>query len=98
LVEQELAPRLVQVLRGSGAPAATFRHWPGELGRLQLRQEPVQALSQQTLSTHWLDSQSLAFAQGCPGFFLPQVPEVTPFTVCDTHWCPARQSASPLQL
>ena len=98
LVEQELAPRLVQVLRGSGAPAATFRHWPGEPGRLQARQGPAQGLSQQTLSTHWLDSQSLAFAQGCPGLLFPQLPVVTPLLVCSTHWYPGAHSPSVLQI
>lgn len=73
---------------------ATFKQRPGELARLQLRQGPAQALSQQTLSTHWPDSHSVAPVQGCPGFFLPQVPLVTPLMVCDTHWCPASQSAS----
>jgi hypothetical protein len=35
-VEQAVLPRSLQVLRGSGAPLATFKHRPGELGKLQL--------------------------------------------------------------
>ena len=52
LVEQEAAPWSLQFLCGSGALAATFRHLPGELGRLQDWQAPAQAFSQQTPSTH----------------------------------------------
>ena len=36
--------------------------------------------------------------QGCPGPPWPQVPVVTPFTVCNVHWYPVSQSASILQL
>jgi len=71
-----------------------FRQWPGELGRLQVRHGPVQLLSQQTPSTHWVDSHSLESAQGCPFFRLPQTPAVTPFLLCCKHWCPSSQLAS----
>ena len=98
LVEQEAAPRSLHVLRGSGAPTATFKHCPGEPGKLQLRHAPVQLLSQHTPSTHWPDSHWLASAQGCPFFILPQVPVVTPLMVCCTHWCPSSQSVSVVQM
>ena len=39
-----------QTPRGSGAPDATGTHRPGEAARLQLRQGPRHALSQQTPS------------------------------------------------
>jgi hypothetical protein len=48
-------------------------HLPSELGSEQLRQAPVQALSQQTPSTHWFDLHSLPFAQGCPFCLSPQL-------------------------
>ena len=97
LVEQEATPRSLQVLRGSGAPPATFKHRPGEPGRLQLRHEPLQLLSQQTPSTHWPEAHSLEAEQGCPIPRGPHSPVVTPFTVCCTHWFPGRQSVSALQ-
>jgi hypothetical protein len=84
-VPHDTLPRSLQPLRGSTALAATFRHRPGEPGRLQLRQAPPQALSQQTPSTHWLDSQSLGAVQGTPGFVFPQLPFVVPFKEVVTH-------------
>jgi hypothetical protein len=54
----------------------------------------MHALSQQTPSTHWLDSQSLGSVQGTPGFFFPQLPIVVPFNEVMTHWWPDSQSAS----
>jgi len=41
----------VQICRGSAEPFATSVHLPMLLLRLQLRQAPVHALSQQTPST-----------------------------------------------
>ena len=98
LVEHDVAPRSLQVLRGSVAPLATFKHCPGELGKLQLRHAPVQLVWQHTPSTHWPDSHSVGSAQICPGFILPQVPVVTPLMVCGTHWCPSSQSVSVVQM
>ena len=96
-VKQEVAPRSWQVLCGSGALLATFKHRPGELGRLQLWQAPAQLFSQHTPSTHWFDRHSLGLAQDCPFCFGPQEPVVTPFTVFSTHWFPGAQSESSLQ-
>ena len=93
-VPHDSLPRSLQPLRGSAAPAATLKHRPGEPGRLQLRQAPLHALSQQTPSTHCLDSQSLASLQDTPGFFCPHVPVVVPFCALATHWWPDSQSAS----
>jgi len=98
LVEQAATPRSLQVLRGSGAPLATFKHCPGELARLQLRQGPVQLFSQQTPSTHWPESHSLEAEQGCPIPRGPHSPVVTPFMVWVTHWFPGRQSVSLVQI
>ena len=93
-VPHDALPWSLQPLRGSNAPAAMLRHWPGEPGRLQLRQAPPHALSQQTPSTHCLDSQSLGSAQDTPGFLFPHVPVVVPFCEVATHWWPDSQSAS----
>jgi hypothetical protein len=97
LVEQEVAPRSLQVLRGSGAALATFRQCPGELARLQLRQGPVQALSQQTLSTHCPEMHSPESEQGCPFCFWPQTSVVAPLRVCGWHWFSGAQSWLPVQ-
>ena len=97
LVEQAVAPRSWQVSRGSGAPLAAFRHWPGEPGRLQLRQAPVQLFSQHTPSTHWPDSHWLESGHDCPFFRLPHTPVMPPSVVCCTHWWPAWQSLSLVQ-
>jgi hypothetical protein len=59
LVLQLAAPLSWQVLRGSEFPAATIVQVPIEPGSAQLRQPPVQAVSQQTLSTHWPDLHSV---------------------------------------
>jgi hypothetical protein len=73
LVPQDAAPLFEQTPRGSVFPAAMVRQWPGEVGRLQLWQAPVQALSQQTPSTHWFDLHSLLPAQAKPIGLGPQV-------------------------
>jgi hypothetical protein len=98
LVEQAAAPRSLQVLRGSAAPMAAFKHRPGELGKLQLLHPPVQLLSQHTPSTHWPDTHWLAAAQTCPFCPWPQVGVVTPLMVCDEHWYPSAQSWSVVQM
>jgi len=85
-VPQDSLPRSLQPLRGSAAPAATLKHWPGEPGRLQLRQAPPHELWQHTPSTHWSDSHSLGSVQGTPGFPFPHRPVVVLFTVVCTHW------------
>jgi len=90
---QETLPSSVQVLRGSGAPAGTSTHCPGDPGSAQLRQAPWQLLSQQTPSTHSADSHSVASPQDWPFFFLPQLP-VTPGAPVKTHAWPVAQSAS----
>jgi hypothetical protein len=94
LVWQDSLPLSVHVSLGSGAPLATFTHWPGDPGRPQLRQGPAQLFSQQTPSTHWVESHSVASAQGCPFFFLPHIPVLKPLTTVATHVCPSSQSAS----
>ena len=58
LVPQLAAPLSWQVLRGSEFPAATIVHLPIDPASAQLRQPPVQALSQQTPSTHCPDLHS----------------------------------------
>jgi hypothetical protein len=79
-------PSSLHVARGSALPAETIVHLPSEPTRAQLRQPPVQALSQQTLSTHWPDLHSLACAHGCPFCFGPQL--------WFTHPIPGAQSLS----
>ena len=58
---------------GSTFPAPTVTQWPGELARSQLRQVPVQALSQQTPSTQKFEAHSLAPLQLWPGVLGPQL-------------------------
>jgi hypothetical protein len=87
----------LHVLRGSGAPLATFMHWPGEFGRLQEWQVSAQAFSQQTPSTHWPDPHSPEPPQGCPFCRLPQTLLVTPSEVCCTHLFGDAQSESSTQ-
>jgi hypothetical protein len=73
LVPQLAAFWSVQMLRTSGLPAATATHLPGIIGSAQVRQAPVQALSQQTPSTQWLEAHSLASVQVWPFCLGPQV-------------------------
>ena len=93
-VPHDSLPRSLQPFRGSAAPAATLKHRPGEPGKLQLRQAPLHALSQQTPSMHWLDSQSLGSVHATPGFLFPHVPVVVLFCEVATHLWPDSQSAS----
>src|SRR5664279_1315493 len=85
-VPQDSLPRSLQPFRGSAALAATFTHWPGEPGRLQLRQAPLHELSQQTPPTHWLDSHWLGSVHDAPGFTFTHRPVVVLLTVVGTHW------------
>jgi hypothetical protein len=73
LVPQFCALLSLQTARTSGLPAAIAMQWPGDEGSAQLRQAPVQALSQQTPSTHWLEAHSLAAVQVWPFCLGPQV-------------------------
>ena len=59
---------------GVAVPRRDHRAVTGEDVTAQLRQPPVQALSQQTPSTHWPDLHSLALLQVCPSCLGPQVP------------------------
>lgn len=83
---QPAAPSSVQVARGSALPAETIVHLPSDPTSAQLRHPPVQALSQQILSTHSPDLHSLACAHGCPFCFGPQL--------CLTQLIPGAQSLS----
>lgn len=60
--------------RGSGVPAGTFTHRPGEPGRAHDRQRPVQASLQQTPSTQKPDLHSSFDRQAWPSPGLPQLP------------------------
>jgi len=73
LVAHEAAPWSAHIWRGSGEPTATSVHLPMLLLRLQLRQAPVQALSQQTPSTQWLFWHSPSVLQVWPSGFGPQL-------------------------
>jgi hypothetical protein len=73
LVPQLCALLSWQTPRESGLPAGTARQWPGIIISPQLRQAPVQALSQQKPSTQWLDAHSFASRQVWPFCLGPQV-------------------------
>src|SRR3569623_745504 len=63
----------MHIWRGSAEPAATSVHLPMLLLRLQLRQAPVQALSQQTPSTQWPFWHSPSVLQVWPSGVGPQL-------------------------
>ena len=63
----------MHIWRGSAEPAATSVHLPMLLLRLQLRQAPVQALSQQTPSTQWPFWHSPSVLQVWPSGLGPQL-------------------------
>ncbi len=88
-VPQPAAPESLQVVRGSALPTATRVHLPCDPGSPQLRQAPVQALSQQTPSTHWPDLHSLPALQTWPFCLGPQL--------WLTQLMPVSQSLSALQ-
>ena len=75
-----------QTPRGSALPAAIEVHLPGAEASEQLRQAPVQAASQHTLSTQWVDRHSGPVEHGWPFCLGPHSPL--------TQACPASQSAS----
>jgi hypothetical protein len=62
------------MLRVSSPPAGIGVQVPSAWSCAHERQAPVHAWSQQTLSTQWLLTHSLAPAQGWPFVFLPQLP------------------------
>jgi hypothetical protein len=74
--------------RVSSFPTAIAMQSPGEPGSAQLRQAPVQALSQQTPSTHWFDLHSPAVVHIWPFCFGPHR------LVVVLHAIPMAQSAS----
>ena len=63
-VEQAAAVMSWHTPRGSTLPAAIEVHLPGVDGSEQLRQAPVQAVSQQTPSTQWVERHSVPVEQG----------------------------------
>jgi hypothetical protein len=71
---QLAAPASVQMPAGSLAPASTRLQRPGDPGRLQDRQAPLQALSQQTPWAQKPDSHSPPAEQAPPFVFLPHEP------------------------
>jgi hypothetical protein len=73
-VLQEAAPRSTQTPRRSGLPAATAVQCPIADGSAQLRQEPMQALSQQTPSTQFPLSHSPPCWHDWPTGLGPQLP------------------------
>jgi hypothetical protein len=89
LVEQAAAVMSWQTVRGSALPAAIDVHLPGAEESEQLRQAPVQAVSQQTPSTQWVERHSVLAPQGAPFGLGPQ----RPFT----HAWPESQSLSARQ-
>ena len=86
LVEQAAAVRSWQTPRGSPLPAGIDVHLPGAEAREQLRQAPVQAVSQQMPSTQWVERHSPFAEQGWPFCLGPHSPL--------TQACPASQSLS----
>src|SRR5687767_12186179 len=73
-VPQEVAPWSVQILRLSTAAAASGVHFPFDDVSAQLRQAPVQAVSQQTPSTQKPDLQSAPCVQVPPFWRGPHLP------------------------
>jgi len=70
---QLVAPASLHTARVSAFPVPTIVHLPRDDGSAQLRQAPVQALSQQTPSTHCPDLHSAALPQLWPFCLGPQV-------------------------
>jgi hypothetical protein len=78
-----------QTPRGSTLPAAIEVHLPGVDASEQLRHAPVQAVSQQTPSTQWVERHSVPIEQGWPFCLGPHRPL--------TQAWPVSQSASERQ-
>ena len=72
-VLQLAAPMSLQVIRVSALPADTMVHLPCEPGRPQLRQAPVQELSQQYPSTQLPDLHSVPALHTWPSCLGPQL-------------------------
>ena len=85
------AVRSLQTPCGSVPPTAIEVHVPSEPGTAQLRQAPVQVVSQQTPSAQCALTQSASAVQDCPFTFCPQVPTVAPVGIVQL-W-PGAQSA-----
>ena len=90
LVPQVAAAWTAHIARGSGLPLATGMQRPGDDASAQLRQAPVQAFSQQTLSTQKPETHSPPASQTCPFCFGPHVRL--------TQAMPSSQSASVSQV
>jgi hypothetical protein len=88
-VEQAAAVMSWQTPRGSALPAATEVHLPGAEASEQLRQAPVQAVSQQRPSTQWVERHSVPAEHGWPFCLGPHRPL--------TQAWPISQSASERQ-
>lgn len=88
LVPQVAGPMSMHRARGSAAPMADTVHLPMLPARLQLRQAPVQAVLQQTPSTHCWLWQSPFTAHFWPSSLGPQLPL--------TQATPSAQSALPV--
>jgi hypothetical protein len=88
-VEQAAAVMSWHTPRGSTLPAAVEVHLPGVDASEQLRQAPVQTVSQQTPSTQWVERHSVPIEHGWPFCFGPHSPL--------TQAWPVSQSASDRQ-
>jgi hypothetical protein len=75
---------------GSAPPAAIDVQVPSEPGTAQLRQAPVQVVSQQTPSAQCALTQSASAVQDWPFTFCPQVPTVAPVGI--VQLCPGAHS------
>jgi hypothetical protein len=75
-----------QVPDGSGAPVATFVHWPMALGSAHDLQAPVQAVAQQTPCAQTPEMHSVSSEQKAPLPFFPH-------ELCALHVLGAAQSA-----
>ena len=73
-VEHMAGVMSMQTPRGSALPAGIDVHLPGDEASEQLRQAPVQAVSQQTPSTQWVERHSVLAPQGAPVGLGPQRP------------------------
>jgi hypothetical protein len=84
------AVRSLQTPCGSAPPAAIEVHVPSEPETAQLRQAPVQVVSQQSPSAQCALTQSASAVHVCPFTFCPQVPAEAPVGI--VQLCPGAQS------